>query len=303
MSVLSARELVGRAFQHRFGDSPTAELRYALTLDDPATSQQEMLNYVGIFHGSFHPEYSFLRCTEGSISEGDPDPWHAVISYRYEVPQRGNNEFEPNPLARPDVWSFSTGGAQVPALVYYEGAGNDDIRSLTNTAGEYFEGLLAEEAEIRASISGNRPTFPLATAAAVTNAINSAPYLGGAAYSWKCAGIGAQQNTEVVNDIEINYWSVTVELLYRQSGWQLLLPNVGFNYLTGGDPAKASVYVRDDAPNSPTKGNDIPAVNPQPLDESGGLKYTGGSFGPPDILERRINPVVDFSTFFGVPPF
>jgi len=61
--------------------------------------------------------------------------------------------------------------------------------------------------------------------------------------------------------------------------------------------------VRDDAPNSPTKGNDIPAVNPQPLDTDGSLKYTGGSFGPPDILERRINPVVDFSTYFGVPPF
>jgi len=141
------------------------------------------------------------------------------------------------------------------------------------------------------------------TAAAVTNAINSAPYLGGEAYSWKCAGIGAQQNTEVVNDIELNYWSVTVELLYRQSGWQLLLPNVGWNYLTGGDPAKASVYVRDDAPNSPTKGNDIPSAVPQPLDTDGSLKYTGGNFGPPDILERRINPVVDFSTYFGVPPF
>lgn len=303
MAVVSYRELAGRTFQHRFGDSPRAQIQYAITLDDPATSHQSMLNAVGIFHGSYHPEYTYLRCTEGSVSENNPDPWHAVITYNYEVPQRGNIEFEPNPLARPDVWAFSTGGAQVPALAYYEGAGNDDLRPLTNSAGEFFEGLTTSEAEVRASISGNRSSFPLATAAAVTNAINSAAYLGGAAYTWQCAGIAAQQATEVVNDVELNYWQVTVELIYRQSGWRLLLPDVGWNYLTGGDPAKAAVYVRDDAPASPTKGQDLPASNPQPLDTDGTLLYTGGSYGPPNILERRINPVIDFATYFGVPPF
>jgi hypothetical protein len=302
MAVLSARELA-RSFQHRFGEAPTAQLRYALTLSDPATTQQEMLNYVGIFHGSFHPEYTYLRCIEGAITENDPDMWHSTITYSYAVPERGNVEFEPNPLARPDVWSFSTGGAQVPALTYYEGAGNGDVRPLTNSAGDYFEGLLATEAEVRASISGNRSTFPLATAAAVTNAINASPYLGGAAFTWQCSGIAAQQATEVVNDIEINYWQVSVELVYRQTGWPLLLPDIGFHYLTGADPAKAICYVRDDAPASPTKGQDIPAATPQPLDTNGSLLYTGGSSGPPNILTRRINPVVDFSSFFGTPPF
>lgn len=306
MAVLSYRELSGRTFQHRFGEAPTAEIRYALTLDDPSTDHQSMLNAVGIFHGAYHPEYTYLRCIEGSVTENDPDPWHATISYRYAVPQAGgggNKDFEPNPLARPDVWSFTTGGAQVPALTYYHGNDNSDIRPLINSANDYFEGLLADEAEVRASISGNRPTFPLATAAAVTNAINSAPYLGGAAYSWKCSGISAQQATEVVNDIELNYWQVSVELIYRQSGWPLLLPDIGWHYLTGGDPAKAIVYVRDDAPNSPTKGYDIPASSPQPLDTDGSLLYTGGSYGAPNILERRINPAVDFSSYFGVPPF
>jgi hypothetical protein len=105
MAVLSARELA-RSFQHRFGEAPTAQLRFALTLSDPATTQQEMINYVGIFHGSFHPEYTYLRCIEGAITENDPDMWHVTILYSYAVPERGNVEFEPNPLARPDVWSF-----------------------------------------------------------------------------------------------------------------------------------------------------------------------------------------------------
>jgi len=296
MAVLSYRELVGRTFQHRFGESPTAEIRYALTLDDPATSHQEMLNAVGIFHGSYHPEYNYLRCTEGSVSEGDPDPWHATISYRYETPLRGNLEWEPNPLARPDVWSFSTGGAQVPALTYYEGSGNGNLQPLVNGAGDFFEGLTTEEAEVRASISGNRATFPLALAAAVTNALNNAPYLGGAVHTWKCAGISAQQATEVVNEIELNFWSVTVELVYRQSGWPYLIPHVGWNYLDGGE--KKAVYVKG----PPPEETNIASTNPQPLNADGSLKYPGGG-GTPDILTMRLNPEVNFSTYFGVPPF
>lgn len=294
MSVLSTRELVGRSFQHRFGEAPTAERRFAVTLDDPATPTQEIINTIGIAHGAYHPEYTFLRCVEGSVSENSPDPWHAEVSFRYQVPERGNQEFDPNPLARPDVWSFSTGGAQVPALVYYEGSGNGDVRSLTNAAGDFFEGLTMDESEVRASISGNRPTFPLATAAAVTNAVNDAPYLGGPANTWKCTGISAQQTTEVVNDIEINYWQVSVELAYRQSGWSLLLPHVGWHYIDGSD--KKICYVYDD------EGNKIAASFPQPLNTDGTLKYPGGP-GMPDILTRRINPEIDFGTYFGVPPF
>lgn len=295
MSVLSNRELVGRSFSHRFGEAPTAERKFAITLDDPATNTQEILNAVGIAHGDYHPEYTYLRCVEGSVSENDPDPWHATVSYRYQVPELGGNQdFDPNPLARPDVWSFSTGGAQVPALVHYAGTGNANVQPLVNAAGDFFEGLTMDESEVRASISGNRPTFPLATAAAVTNAINESAYLGGAQHTWKCTGISAQQATEVVNGVELNYWQVSVELAYRQSGWPLLLPHVGWHYLDGSD--KKVCYVYDD------EGNKIAASFPQPLDTDGTLLYPGAG-GMPDILTRRLNPEIDFNAYFGVPPF
>lgn len=294
MAVLSYRELSGRSFQHRFGDPPSADRQYGVTLDDPNTSTQSILNAIGIAHGAYHPEYTFLRCIEGRVAENDPDPWHATVTYRYELPQRGNLEFEPNPLARPDVWTFSTGGSQVPALRYFEGTGNDDIRALVNSAGDIFEGLTTDESEVRATISGNRPVFPLDTATYVTNAINDAEYLGGAVHTWKCAGVSGQQNSEVVNDIELNYWSVTVELIYRYSGWPLQLPQVGWNYLVGG--GKAAVYVLGPI------GEQIAASNPQPLAEDGTLKYPGSS-GLPDIITRRINPEVSFPTYFGSPPF
>lgn len=299
MSVLSSRELTGRTLTHRFGESPTAQRRFSVTLSDPVTSNQEILNAIGIFHGSFHPEYPFLRCIEGSVREATPTPYHAEVTYRYEVPQRGNQEFDPNPLARPDVWSFSSTTTTVPALTYYEGDGNSDVKPLTNTAGDYFEGLTVESAEVRAVIAGNRPTYPVGLANAVTNAINRSAFLGAPPHTWKCQGIGAQQKTEIVNDIEINYWEVTVELVYRPESWILKLPNVGYNYLPGGTGDKAPVYVTDDAPNSDTNGKDVPSQVPLALEENGDLKASGD----PDILERRPYPVADFSAYFGTPSF
>jgi hypothetical protein len=288
MAIISYREVIPRTASHRFGEAPTAERKYVVTVDEP-TPTASLINGVGIFHASAHPEFPYLKCLNIQVTE--PDRHHAEITYSYELPKQ--EELDPNPLARPDVWSFSTGGAQVPALVYYDGSGNSNKKPLQNTAKDFFEGLTTLEAEVRASISGNRPTFPLANAAAVTNSVNASSYLGGAAHTWLCAGISGQQATEVVNDVELRYWQVTVELVYRASGHDLLLPNVGWNYIEGGE--KKRVWVID-----PESGDKIASGSPRALDDYGGLKaYDQG----PDILTRRVYPEADFSNYFGTPPF
>jgi len=288
MAVISYREVIPRTASHRFGEAPTAERKYIVTVDEP-TPTQTLVNAVGIFHASAHPEFSYLKCLNIQVTETDRH--HAEITYSYELPKQ--EELDPNPLARPDVWSFSTGGAQVPALVYYDGSGNSNKKPLQNTAKDFFEGLTTLEAEVRASISGNRPTFPLANAAAVTNSVNSSSYLGGAAHTWLCAGISGQQATEVVNDVELRYWQITVELVYRASGHDLLLPNVGWNYLEGGE--KKRVWVRD-----PESGEKVASGSPRALTNTGGLKADDQE---PDILTRRVYPEADFSNYFGTPPF
>jgi hypothetical protein len=288
MAVLAWREVLPRTFSHRFGESPTAETKVIATVDEP-TATQSVINAVGVAHGDPHPEYAFLRMLDASLAELDRH--HVEITYRYELPRQEN--LDPNPLARPDVWSFSTGGAQVPALTYYTGSGNSDLRTLVNTANDFFEGVTALESEVRASISGNRSTFPLATAANVTNCINASTYLGGAAHTWQCAGISGQQASEVVNGVEIRYWQVTAELVYRRSGWDLQLPNVGWNYIIGGKRRRAYVIDWDNA-------EFLPSATPRPLTESGNIK-AGDEY--PDILVRRVYPEVDFSTYFGTPPF
>ena len=52
----------------------------------------------------------------------------------------------------------------------------------------------------------------------------------------------------------------------------------------------------------PGNSEKVDATTPQPLTESGALKYPGGD-GRPDQLERRPYPAVNFATYFGTPPF
>jgi hypothetical protein len=293
MAVTSSREIVPRGFSHRFGESPTAELRYMVTLDDPATTHQTMLNSVGIAHGTAHPEYSYLYCVSGEIQENTPDPYHATITYRYEAIPGGSAGFTADPISRADVWSFSTSSFAAAAYHYYDTDGS--LKPLTATNGERILGAMYDESELRATISGNRSLFPLTAAIAVTGALNDATYATGAKHTWKCVGISGQQAVEVVNAVEVRYWQITVELAYRKLGWPLRLPNVGTYYKSGSNVF--AVYVRDKA-----TGEDVSTTVPQPLDANGGLKYTGGAIGDPEVLIRRVNPEAAFSTYFGTPP-
>lgn len=287
-SVMGFREVLPRTFSHRYGESPSAERKYVLTVDEPIPTQLA-ISSVGILHGDPHPEFSYLRMLDASVSESDR--YHVEISYKYELPKQ--KDFDPNPLARPDSWTFSVGGAAVPAMGHYYGDGNDDYRPLVNAAGDYLEGVEAVEAEVKATITGNRAAFPLGLAADVVNCLNSAPYLGAPAFSWMCSGISAQAQTEVVNQQELRYWSVSVELIYRKSGWVLQIPHVGTHYVSGGKKKRCWVYNEED--------EKVASDTPQPLSETGDLLHPGGG-GDPEMLTRRVHPVANFDSFFGTPP-
>lgn len=296
MAVVSTREL-GRSFSHRFGESPTAQIRVAFLLDG-ATPTQSILGSGGYFHGTPHPEYAYLLCTDGQVTESSA--YQAEAVYSFATPAVGTAGFEPSPLARADVWSFSTSGVAIPAFRHYNGTGNSDIKPLINSAGDIIEGAQGIEGELRVSIAGNRATFPAANAIAVTGALNADNYLGAAPYQWQCLGISGQPTTEVVNGAQVTYWQVTAELTYKQSGYSLYLPNVGWNYISGSgsNKKKERCYVFE--------GNDqVPSANVMALNEDGSIRFntdfTGS--GAPTILQRRVNPAVNFATYFGTPPF
>jgi hypothetical protein len=98
----------------------------------------------------------------------------------------------------------------------------------------------------------------------------------------------------VVNGQQVTYWQVSAELSYKPSGYNLYLPNAGWNYLDGGTKKRATVKYRDEA----GVETDVASANVVALTQGGGLQTSGDVI----ILERRVNPAVAFATYFGTPP-
>jgi hypothetical protein len=288
MAVINFREVLPRTFQHKFGDAPSGSRKFIATLDEP-TPHQTILNAIGIFHGSLHPEYTYLNCTNGTVNETDRQ--HAEVTYDYELLRF---EFQQNPLLRRDVWSFSVGGATVPAIFYFDAAG--ERQPLTNSAKEFIENATTEEAEIRATISGNRASFPLDLAAYVANTVNDGPYLGGSSYTWKCTGISGQQAAEDINGVVVRYYQISSELVYRMSGWPLVLPDIGFNYLEDNKLKRAFVEITSES----GEVERVPSATAVPLASDGRMLPPGNQCR---LLVRRVNRAVPFGSFFGEPQF
>jgi hypothetical protein len=285
MGVVSYTELATVAASRKFGEAPTFQRKFVVEVDDPTTSQTAIANAPGISFLAAHPEASYCKAMNVGVSNYSGSRWHYEVTWDYELPKQQN--VDPNPLARADIWKWSTGGLQVPALYYYEEG--DVLTPLQNSAQDFFEGVQTDISTLQASISGNRATFDYGLATTVTNAINSSSYLGAPEYTWKCSGIAATPAVEVVNESEIRYWQVEVTLEYRPDGWELQLPNIGWNYLEGS--TKERVYVID----SQSKER-VPSSNPQPLNTNGTL-----ATGAPTILKRRVHKAVNFQQYFGTP--
>jgi len=284
MSVVSTSELATVSASRKFGEPPVFQRKWVVEVDDPATTQTDMLLAVGVQPLDSHPEANYCRAMSASLSNYNGSRWHYELTWDYELPKQ--KDVDPNPLARADIWKWSTGGLSVPALYYYDG---DTLKPLQNTANDFFEGATTDISTLQASISGNRATFDYGLATTVTNAVNEGSYLGGAPYTWKCSGISGQPAVEVVNEVEIRYWQVEVTLEYRPDGWPLQLPNVGFNYVESGTKKRCWVIDAE-------TGEKVPSSNPQPLTNSGGL-----TSGAPDILVRRVHRAVNFQQYFGTP--
>lgn len=302
MTAFLQREILPRTVTHKFGESPTAERRFVVSTDGE-TAQQEVLAMVGIYHLSPHPEWPFLVML--SITATETDPYHSEITYSYGMTQGGSDgltggsvTIDPNPLARPDIWNFSAGGSSVPAVEYYNDYTNifgillKLETPLVNAAKDVFEGVTKTEAELTATISGNRANFDIAIAAEVTNSINEGEYLGRPQYSWLCTGISGQQATEMVNDAELRYWQISVTLIYRHSTHLLKIADCGLNYLDG--ETKKRCFVVD------AEGTKVASANPMPLAADGSMLPVGQDVR---ILERRMHPSIDFKQYFGEPPF
>jgi hypothetical protein len=212
--------------------------------------------------------------------------FQATVTAQYEI--REEEGQQSLPWERTDTWKFATQGVAVPALFYIDGG---TIKPLVNSANDYFEGLLVDEAQQKVTITGNRQSFPSALAAAITNCVNAGPYLGFPARHVKVQGISGELTSEVIDEQTYFYWKITSELLCRQTGWDLLVPDIGFNFIEGGVKKRAFVEGPD--------GEKVASANAVALNGNGGQAGAGNL---PAVLTRQIYREINMSEFFGTPP-
>ena len=288
-----------RSEQHRFGETPRL-IRSFQCKAGTSSELQGLVSGANVSQGKAHPDFPDAICIEVDYSEdfsdgrpGEQDVYSATLKATYEVQLT-----DEGPLDRPDVWSFQSQGSAIAALFYFDNS--DVMRPLVNSAYDPIKGLQVDEALQKIVIKGNRPVFPSAIAAALTNCVNDGAFLGFPADHVKCQGISGELKFEVVNNTTVRYWEVTVELMARQTGWNLLIPDVGYNYIAAGRKERCWVWVPNPDPETNAMFPFVQAASSDPvgLNGSGAMSATG----VPAILTRRVYRRASFSSFFGEPP-
>lgn len=305
MGIKSVAELP-REFEAEVGKPPLARRTWVCNLTDntlasPMTDPDFIRATASpdLSFGQYHPAWGWLRFRKATIAENyENDPYKALVTAEYGVltPEEATE-----PRLRSAVWSSEAGSQEIPMLYYYEGSGNNTLRPLTNSAFDFYQGLTTSEAMIKFRVEKNYgippnqispgigSVFPYTQLAAI-NYLNAGTYGGAAAHTFKCSAVNTTLTYEVWGPAVHVYWKTTSELLFRQTGWNLQLPDVGFNFLGGGQKRRAMVF---DFENSEW----IASPNPVGLDGSGA--QTGGA---PAILNRRVLPEANFTTIFGAMP-
>jgi hypothetical protein len=299
-SVVTVRELA-RTFENEIGAAGgVAKRRWVCNLsDDTLTaggppSASAILEAVngGPFSGqwgAYHPVHSLLRMRKLIINErfeDDPYKIEVVVEYGLVTSQELLT-----PVDRAAVWSFESQPGEIPALAYYDAnASFPPDKPLTNSAFDFFPGLTTEESMVRIRVQQNFATYPNLWLAA-QNHLNNAEFLGCGIDTVKVAAVEATYTTEEWNNTLVSYYASTASLLYRQSSHNLLIPDVGFNFIDGGQKRRGMVFDFQNA-------EWVPSPNPIALNGSGMQNL----LGVPAILTRRVNPRANFTTLFGSPP-
>lgn len=299
-TIVSTRELA-RTFENELRVGGVAKRRWVCNLSDDTLAAggppgiSDILNATcGGTWGVAHPIHTAFGLRKITVNERfEEDPYKLEVVGEYGIV---NAEDALTPTARAAVWSFESQAGEVPALFYYHpggaGSGNGTTRPLTNSAFDYFPGLTTDESMVRVKIQKNFATLaagPLAWLA-VQNFVNSSTYLGCAPHTIKVAAVEVQYSIEEFQGTKIAYWAATASLLYRQSSHNLLLPDVGFNFIFDGQKRRAMVFDFQNA-------EWVASSNPVGLDGTGGQ-----TLGAPEILTRRVNPEANLFSVFGAPP-
>ncbi|NBW17166.1 MAG: hypothetical protein EBR82_55230 [Caulobacteraceae bacterium] len=289
-TIVATKEL-SRTFENEVRTGGVARRRWACMLSDdtltnggPPGIADILSATAGGSWGAAHPVHTGLGLRKIAVNERlEDNPYALEVIGEYGLVTSDDVRY---PTSRSSVWSFESKPGEVPALFYYD---DSTQRPLTNSAYDYFPGLTTDESLVQIKIQKNFATVP-STWLGLQNFVNSDSFLGCGQDTVKVVGVDVQYAAEEWNNALVQYYATTATLAYRQSSHNLLLPDIGFNYIDGGQKRRAMVF---DYQNNEW----VPSPNPVGLDGSG--NQTNGT---PYILTRRVNPRTSFVSAFGSPP-
>ena len=288
-TIVSTKELA-RTFENEVRVGGVAKRRWVCVLSDdtltaggPPDITTILAATAGGSWGARHPVHTALGLRKIAVNERFEDnPYALEVVGEYGLLTADDVL---TPTARASVWSFESKPGQVPALFYYD---DSTQRPLTNSAYDYFPGLVTDESLVQIKVSKNFAAVP-SSWLALQNYVNESSYLGYPQDTVKVVGVDVQYAAEEFNNALIQFYAATATLAYRQSSHNLLLPDVGFNFIDGTQKRRAMVF---DFQNSEW----IASPNPVGLDGHGSQ-----TLGAPEILNRRVSPRASFAVF-GTPP-
>ena len=300
-TIISTKELA-RTFEREISGKPIARRRWSVNLSDntltnggPPSTQSLIEECVPGSWSSWdqeHPDLTFLKLRKVTLNERfEDDPYKVEVIAEYGL--LTSDELL-HPTSRAAEWAFESQPGEIAALFYYDG---NTKKPLTNSANDYFQGLTTEEPTVRIRIKRNFLTLgetpgPLEWLGA-QGYVNNATYLGCAAHTLKVAAVEVNYASSEWAGALVQYYETTASLVYRQSTHNLLLPDVGLNYLENGQKRRAMVF---DFQN----GEWVASPGPVGLNGNGAQ-----TLGAPAILGNgnglRVNPETSFA-IFGTPP-
>lgn len=200
---------------------------------------------------------------------------------------------DPNPLNRPEVYSFSSSSTTVDAISFSNVPGFGYRREfIYNSAYDLLQGYKMRSVEPALTISKNTSTSPMTLLSSVVNHVNDATWAGGASGTWLCTSLSGSQKSELSGNEILTFWEIKASFSYREQGWQLVVKDVGLNrrvYNGNIFLRKESCIVFD------SDGNEKAATTPQPLNPDGTQRLNSSVISE---LTYDIYKPASFSSYF-----
>ena len=200
--------------------------------------------------------------------------WNVTVQYGGVDPTQGGENADGNPLNKPIEVRWGS--------ERYERVVDEDINGdpIVNSAGDPFDPpLVIDDSRPVLQITRNEATFDAGLADAYKDTINSEPWRGNDAKTWKVAEITGKREFHA----EFGYYYVVdYEFHFRPETWTKRVLNQGMRAKSGS--TRKAIATSDGTPIS----------TPVPLDAAGAALAPDGT---PIWLEFEVYPSVAFSVF------